>query len=127
LRAEKDIRLRIDLLEGQSSLLARMATKAIQEHNDEAFRQYSEKLAINKARIEELLWVSGAKTAQNILDFRVSVNHERGDSNTVREVLEMLKIGQLKMDDLPADVQTLVRKGALELKNSSKNDGRITN
>jgi hypothetical protein len=39
----------------------------------------------------------------------------------------MLKIGQLKMDDLPADVQTLVRKGALELKNSSKNDGRITN
>ncbi len=125
MRAEKDIRLRIDLLEGQSSLLAKMATKAIQEHNDEAFRQYSEKLAINKARIEELLWVSGAKTAQNILEFRVSVNHD--NSSTVREVLEMLKTGQIKMDDLPSDVQTLVRKGALELKNSSKNDGRITN
>lgn len=125
MRAEKDVRLRIDLLEGQSSLLAKMATKAIQEHNDEAFRQYSEKLATNKARIEELLWVSGAKTAQNILEFRVSVNHD--NSSTVREVLEMLKTGQIKMDDLPSDVQALVRKGALELKNSSKNDGRITN
>ena len=33
----------------------------------------------------------------------------------------MLKEGRLKMDDLPQDVQALVRRGALEMKNVFKN------
>jgi len=117
LRAEKDVRLRIDLLEGQSSLLAKMATKAMKERNDEAFSQYSEKLAINKARIEELMWVTGLKTGQTVLDTKVVL--DSNGSKTIREVLDMLKEGQLRIDSLPSDIQAMVRKGALELKNAA--------
>src|SRR5688572_30381255 len=49
LRAEKDIRLRIDLLEGQSSSLAKMLAKAIREHNEAAFAEYAGRLAANHA------------------------------------------------------------------------------
>jgi hypothetical protein len=34
----------------------------------------------------------------------------------VREVIEKLRRGELRMDDLSADTQTMVRKGALEMK-----------
>jgi hypothetical protein len=57
LRAEKDVRLRIDLLEGQSSSIAKMLAKAIRDHNEVAFKEYAERLAANRGRIEELLWV----------------------------------------------------------------------
>lgn len=39
---------------------------------------------------------------------------------TVRQILERLKSGELNMADLPADVQELVRKGALEIKSFRK-------
>jgi hypothetical protein len=57
LRFEKDIRLRIDLLEGQSSFIANMVTRAISEHNEVVFAEYAKRLAVNRGRIEELLWV----------------------------------------------------------------------
>jgi hypothetical protein len=119
LRSEKDIRLRIDLLEGQSGSIAKMLAKAMQEHNEEAVRQYSERLARSKAKVEELMWVLQIKSGQGVLDTKVAVNSAQ--EIAIRDVLEMLKQGALKMDDLPHDVQALVRKGALEMKNAFKN------
>jgi hypothetical protein len=138
LRAEKDILLRIDLLEGQSSLIAKMLTRAISEHNELVFAEYAKRLAVSRGRIEELLWVlgekntaattattSGAATAatagggQSVLDVRVaSKNSEM--AVPVREVIEKLSRGELKMDELSADTQTMVRKGALEMKNKNQ-------
>jgi hypothetical protein len=116
LRSEKDIRLRIDLLESQSSAIAKILAKAIQEHNDAAFKEYSERLAVNRGKMEELLWVLGEKVGQSVLDLHISGSQ----SGTVRQTLERLKSGELRMADLPADVQALVRKGALELRDSEK-------
>ena len=116
LRSEKDVRLRIDLLESQSSAIAKILAKAIQEHNDVAFKEYSERLTINRGKVEELLWVLGEKVGQSVLDLHISGSQ----SGTVRQTLERLKSGELKMEDLPADIQALVRKGALELKDSKK-------
>ncbi|MEO9295897.1 MAG: hypothetical protein ABI347_09905 [Nitrososphaera sp.] len=119
MRPEKDIRLWIDLLEGQSGSIARMLAKAMQEKNEEAVRQYSEKLAISKGRVEELMWVLGIKSGQGVLDITVTID-QKGTAIAIRDVLEMLKDGRLRMDGLSLDVQALVRKGALEMKNALK-------
>lgn len=122
LRSEKEIRLRIDLLEGQAGSIARMLTKAMQERNDEAVRQYSDKLALNKGKVEELMWVLGIKAGQGMLDTKVAIGSgKEATVLAVRDVLEMLREGRLRMDGLPLDVQALVRKGALEAKNAMKN------
>ena len=135
MRAEKDILLRIDLLEGQSSLIAKMLTRAISEHNELVFAEYTKRLAVSRGRIEELLWVlgekntaattattttSGAATAggQSVLDVRVASKNSE-IAVPVREVIEKLSRGELKMDELSADTQTMVRKGALEMKNKN--------
>lgn len=117
MRSEKDVRLRIDLLEGQLGTIAKLLAKAMQERNEGAIRQYSEKLAQSKGRVEELLWVLGVKKGQGILESRVSV---KGADVTVGQVLEKLKNGEIKIDDLSLDVQALVRRGALEMRNAMK-------
>ena len=117
MRSEKDIRLRIDLLEGQAGTIAKLLAKAMQERNEEAVRQYSEKLAQGKCRVEELIWVLGIKTGQGILESRVTVN---GSDVTVGDILEKLRNGDLRMEDLALDVQAMVRKGALEMRNAMK-------
>ncbi|HEV3432907.1 MAG TPA: hypothetical protein VG098_02835 [Nitrososphaera sp.] len=121
MRAEKDIRLRIDLLEGQSSLIAKMLTRAISEHNEVVFAEYSKRLAINRGKIEELLWVLGEKNiaGQSVLDMQVASN-KKDSFLPVREVIEKLRRGELKMDELSADTQTMIRKGAMEMKNAKK-------
>ena len=121
LHAEKDIRLRIDLLEGQSSLIAKMLSRAISEHNEVVFAEYAKRLAVNRGRIEELLWVLGEKNiaGQSILDMQVTSN-KNDISLPVREVIEKLRRGELTMDELPSDAQTMVRKGAMEMKNAKK-------
>lgn len=121
MHAEKDIRLRIDLLEGQSSLIAKMLTRAISEHNEVVFAEYSKRLAVNRGRIEELLWVLGEKNiaGQSILDMQVT-NKKNDISLPVREVIEKLRKGELTMDELSSDTQTMVRKGAMEMKNVKK-------
>lgn len=86
MRPEKEIRLRIDLLEGQSSSIAKMLAKAMQDRNEEAVKQYSERLALIKGRVEELTWVLGINAGQSVLDVKVDV----GGPLTVRELLEML-------------------------------------
>jgi hypothetical protein len=125
LRAEKDIQLRIDLLEGQSSFIAKMLTRAISEHNEAVFAEYSKRLAVSRGRIEELLWVLDEKNAtttgaagQSVLDVKVTSKNSE-ISVSVREVIEKLRRGELTMDELSADTQTMVRKGALEMKNKN--------
>lgn len=117
MRAEKDVRLRIDLLEGQSSSIAKMLAKAIRDHNEAAFKEYAERLAANRGRIEELLWVLGEKAGQSVLDLQVA---GKNNSLSVKEAIEKLRLGELKMDDLPPDAQAMVRKGALEMKTARK-------
>ena len=121
MRAEKAIRLRIDLLEGQSSLIAKMLTRAISEHNEVVFGEYSKRLAVNRGRIEELLWVLGEKniSGQSILDMKVTSN-KKDTFLPVREVIEKLRKGELSMEELSAETQRLVRKGAMEMKNAKK-------
>ena len=121
MHVEKDIHLRIDLLEGQSSLIAKMLTRAISEHNEVVFAEYGKRLAVNRGRIEELLWVLGEKSiaGQSILDIQVT-NKKNDISLPVREVIEKLRKGELTMDELSSDTQTMVRKGAMEMKNAKK-------
>lgn len=123
MRAEKDIRLRIDLLEGQSSFIANMLTRAISEHNEVVFAEYAKRLAVNRGRIEELLWVLGEKNTTTTADHSVLEMRVASKNNditlSVREVIEKLRRGELRMDELSADIQTMVRKGALEMKNSN--------
>jgi len=123
LRAEKDIRLRIDLLEGQSSFIANMLTRAISEHNEVVFAEYAKRLAVSRGRIEELLWVLGEKNTTTTADHSVLEMRVASKNNditlSVREVIEKLRRGELRMDELSADIQTMVRKGALEMKNSN--------
>jgi hypothetical protein len=119
MRSEKDIRLRIDLLEGQASSIAKMLAKAMQEHNEEAVKQYSEKLAQRKSKVEELLWVLGVKAGQSVLDTKAGIPGGQ-ELLAVGDILELLKEGKIKMDDLALDVQALVRKGALEARNAMK-------
>lgn len=123
MRAEKDIRLRIDLLEGQSSFIANMLTRAISEHNEVVFAEYAKRLAVNRGRIEELLWVLGEKNTTTTADHSVLEMRVASKNNditlSVREIIEKLRRGELRMDELSADIQTMVRKGALEMKNSN--------
>ncbi|HKU50102.1 MAG TPA: hypothetical protein VJP79_09145 [Nitrososphaera sp.] len=112
MRSEKDIRLRIDLLESQSSSIARILSKAINERNEAAFAEHSERLASNRGRIEELRWILGEKAGQSILDLQIA---SMKSGETVRQTLERLKSGEITMADLPSDAQAMVRKGALEL------------
>jgi len=121
LRFEKDIRLRIDLLEGQSSFIANMVTRAISEHNEVVFAEYAKRLAVNRGRIEELLWVLCEKNTagQSMLDMQVT-SKNNDIILTVREIIEKLRRGELRMDDLSADSQSMVRKGALEMKNTKR-------
>ncbi|MDQ3909946.1 MAG: hypothetical protein M3232_06030 [Thermoproteota archaeon] len=130
MRSEKDIRLRIDLLEAQSSFIAKMLTRAISKHDEAVFAEYAKRLAVFRGRIEELLWVLGEKNTigggaaaaggQSVLDMRVTSKNNNDDVTvSVREIIEKLRRGELRMDELPGDTQTMVRKGALEMKNSN--------
>jgi hypothetical protein len=127
LRAEKDIWLRIDLLEGQSNFIVKMLTRAISEHNEVVFSEYAKRLAVSRGRIEELLWVLGEKNSptttagQSVLDMRVTSKNNDITTVSVREVIEKLKRGEVSMDELSADTQTMVKKGALEMKKSNSN------
>jgi hypothetical protein len=113
LRAENDIRLRINLLEGQLSSIARMLAKAILDHTEAAFNEYAERLAVNRDRVEELLWVLGETAAQSVLDQQVE---GKNSILSVKQAIEKLKAGELKMDDLSTEAQAMVRKGALQMK-----------
>ena len=103
-------------------MIAKMLTRAISEHNEVVFSEYAKRLAVSRGRIEELLWVLGEKNSpttttagQSVLDMRVTSKNSE-ITVSVREVIEQLRRGEITMDDLSADTQTIVRKGALETK-----------
>ncbi len=98
-----------------------MLTRAISEHNEVVFAEYAKRLAVNRGRIEELLWVLGDKNIsdQSVLDTQVSSN-KNDTFIPVREVIEKLRKGELSMEELSAETQTMVRKGAMEMKNAKK-------
>ncbi|MDQ3837451.1 MAG: hypothetical protein M3270_11060 [Thermoproteota archaeon] len=122
MHTEKDIRLRIDLIESQSSFIAKMLTKAISEHDEVVFMDYAKRLAVNRGRVEELLWVLGEKniTGQSVLEAKVTSNNNDAIQVPVREIIEKLRKGEVSMNDLSADTQTMVRKGAMEMKKAKK-------
>lgn len=102
-----------------------MLTRATSEHNEVVFAEYSKRLAVSRGRIEELLWVLGEKNntaaaGQSVLDMRVTGKNNDDITLSVREVIEKLRRGELRMDELSADTQTMIRKGALEMKNSNQ-------
>ena len=113
MRAEKDVWLRIDLLEGQSSSIAKMLAKAIRDHNEAAFKEYADRLGVNRAKVEELLWVLEEKAGQSVLDLQVA---NRDSSISVKQAIEKLRSGELKMEELSPEAQAMIRKGSLEMK-----------
>ena len=95
-----------------------MLVKAIRQHDEAGFGEYAQRLDANRSRVEESLWVLGEKAGQSVLDLPVvRKNDNNNNILPVRDMLEKLRAGELKMDDLSADTQTMVRKGALEMKN----------
>jgi hypothetical protein len=62
---------------------------------------------------------TAAGGGQSVLDVRVASKNSE-IAVPVREVIEKLSRGELKMDELSADTQTMVRKGALEMKNKNR-------
>ena len=100
-----------------------MVVKAITHHDEAAFSQYAQRLEANRSRIEELVWVLGEMAGQSVLDLPVVSKSDKNANDTilpVRDILEKLRAGELKMDDLAADAQTMARKGALEMKKNAK-------
>jgi hypothetical protein len=122
LRKENDIWLRIDMLQGQSKTIAEMLVKALSERNTISINEYSARLANIRDRIEELLWVLNKKGApSNLLleVYTINVRGKKEESLTVGQILEKLKIGELTMNDLQADVSDKVRKAVLHSKKSN--------
>ena len=104
------------MLQGQSKTIAEMLVKALSERNTISINEYSARLANIRDRIEELLWVLNKKGAPSNLLLEVYTINVRGKkevSLTVGQILEKLKIGELTMNDLQADVSDKVRKAAL--------------
>jgi hypothetical protein len=119
LRKEDDIRLRIDMLQAQSKTIAEMLVKALSERNTISINEYSARLANIRDRIEELLWVLNKKdTPSNLLleVYTINLRGKKEVSLTMAQILEKLKIGELTMSDLQADVSDKVRKAALHSK-----------
>ncbi len=107
------------MLQGQSKTIAEMLVKALSEHNTISINEYSAKLANIRDRIEELVWVLNKKGGPSTLlleVYTINVPGKKEVSLTVGQILEKLKIGELTMNDLQADVSDKVRKAALHSK-----------
>jgi hypothetical protein len=128
LRNEKDIRLRIEMFQGQSKTIAEMLVKSLSERNTISINEYSDRLINIRDRIEELLWVLDKKgTPSNFLleVYTINIPGKKEVSLTVGQILEKLRIGELTMNDLQADVGDKVRKAALHSKRL-ESDYKIT-
>ncbi len=112
------------MLQGQSKTIAEMLVKALSERNTISINEYSARLANFRDRIEELLWVLNKKDApSNLLleVYTINVPGKKEVSLTMGQILEKLKIGELTMNDLQADISDKVRKAALAALYSKKN------
>lgn len=107
------------MLQAQSKTIAEMLVKALSERNTISINEYSARLANIRDRIEELLWVLNKKdTPSNLLleVYTINLRGKKEVSLTMAQILEKLKIGELTMNDLQADVSDKVRKAALHSK-----------
>jgi Icc-related predicted phosphoesterase len=108
------------MLQGQSKTIAEMLVKALSERNTISINEYSVRLANIRDRIEELLWVLNKKDAPSnhlLLEvYTINVPGKKEVSLTMAQIFEKLKIGELTMNDLQADVSDKVRKAALHSK-----------
>jgi hypothetical protein len=120
LRNEKDIRLRIEMLQGQSKTIAKMLVKAMSEHNTISTKEYSARLIHIRDRLEELMWILNEKSISSsdpLLEvYSINVPGKKKESLTVSQIMEKLKIGELNMNDLQPDVGDKIRKAAVQLK-----------
>lgn len=124
MRNEKDIRLRIAMFQGQSEAIAKMLVKALSERNTISTKEYSARLINIRDRIEELMWVLNEKNiSSNLLleVYSINVPGKKIESLTVGQIMEKLKIGELRMSDLQPDVGDKIRKAAVQLKRLNQN------
>lgn len=116
------------MLQGQSKTIAEMLVKSLSERNTISINEYSDRLINIRDRIEELLWVLDKKgTPSNFLleVYTINIPGKKEVSLTVGQILEKLRIGELTMNDLQADVGDKVRKAALHSKRL-ESDYKIT-
>ena len=119
------------MLIGQSKVLAEILSKALSQHDDSTFNEYSIRLGVIRGKIEELMWVLNEKDVSSafqsshlfstsLLDERIQNPTKEDDSLTVGQLLEKLKSRELHMNQLSSGVCDLVRKAALQLKHSQQ-------
>jgi hypothetical protein len=116
------------MFQGQSKTIAEMLVKSLSERNTISINEYSDRLINIRDRIEELLWVLDKKgTPSNFLleVYTINIPGKNEVSLTVGQILEKLRIGELTMNDLQADVGDKVRKAALHSKRL-ESDYKIT-
>jgi len=112
------------MFQGQSKTIAKMLAKAFSEHNNISINENSARLINIRTRIEELMWVLNEKNMSSnpLLEVcSINVLGKEKESLTVGQIMEKLKIGELSMNDLPADVVNKIRKAALRLKRLYQN------
>ena len=130
MKEERDIKLRIQMLQTQAKTLAETLGKALSKKNNiktQAMIQvYSSRLVNIRDKIEELTWVLNEKqnpysNSNTLLEIYQIVlpNSNRKESLTVKQIIEKLKTRELTMEDIPSDVSNRVRRAALELKKSN--------
>ncbi|HEY5630977.1 MAG TPA: hypothetical protein VIR31_02510 [Nitrososphaeraceae archaeon] len=126
MRDEKDIKLRIDMLQAQSKTLAETFAKALVKKNNDtntsAIQEYSSRLINIRDKIEELLWVLDQKDKSDYSYLKFEVHQitspfsKKREDLTIEQIIDKLRVGELSMDDLPTDVSKRVRKAILEIK-----------
>jgi hypothetical protein len=126
LRDEKDIKLRIDMLQAQSKTLAETFAKALVKKNNDtnttAIQEYSSKLVNIRNKIEELLWVLDEKDRSDYSYLKFEVHQitlpfsKKKEGLTIEQIIDKLRVGELSINDLPNDVSKRVRKAIVEIK-----------
>jgi len=107
------------MLQGQSKTIAEILVKALSDSNTISINEYSARLVNIRDRIEELSWVLNKKGApSNLLleVYTINVPGKKEITLTVGQILEKLRIGELTMNDLQADVGVKVRTAAMHSK-----------
>jgi hypothetical protein len=107
------------MFQGQSEAIAKMLLKALAEHNTLSIQEYSPRLINIRDRIEELMWVLNEKNISSnpLLEVcSINIPGKKIESLTLGQIMEKLKIGELSMSDLQADVGEKIRNAAVQLK-----------
>lgn len=114
MRNQDHVRLRIEMLAGQSKVLGEVLAKALAQNDDSTFYEYSIRLGVICDEIEELRWVLNERDTSNTthsphllstnLDVRVQNPTKEDHFLTVGQLLDKLKSGELSMNHLTSEV-----------------------